>query len=65
MIIDTQFEIGQVVFVTTDVDQFPRVVTGYNIRPNGLISYIVTLNSVENCFYDFELSDTMNVLAKR
>lgn len=56
MTIIPKFKIGEIVYSITDPEQNARMVTGYTIRKNGLISYLVTLIDCERQFEDFELS---------
>lgn len=55
MMIDEKFQLGQVVYVKTDIEQSPGMVTAINIRP-GHVTYLVTTGDSSVCFYDFELS---------
>ena len=56
MTIIPKFKIGEFVYSITDPEQNARMVTGYTIRKNGLISYLVTFIDCERQFEDFELS---------
>ena len=56
MTIIPKFKIGEIVYSKTDPEQNARMVTGYTIRKNGLISYLVTFIDCERQFEDFELS---------
>ena len=56
MTIIQKFKIGEIVYSITDPEQNARMVTGYTIRKNGLISYLVTFIDCERQFEDFELS---------
>ena len=56
MTIIPKFKIGEIVYSITDPEQNARMVTGYTIRKNGLISYLVTFIDCERQFEDFELS---------
>ena len=56
MTIIPKFKIGEIVYSITDPEQNARMVTGYKIRKNGLISYLVTFIDYERQFEDFELS---------
>ena len=56
MTIIPKFKIGEIVYSITDPEQNARMVTGYTIRKNGLISYLVTCSDCERQFEDFELS---------
>lgn len=59
-LITTDYEIGQVVYVKTDDEQQPCIVTGITLRP-GHITYQVSRSEWSQNFYEFELSDTKNV----
>ena len=56
MTITPKFKIGEIVYSITDPEQNARMVTGYTVRKNGLISYLVTFIDCERQFEDFELS---------
>ena len=56
MTIIPKFKIGEIVYSITDPEQNARMVTGYTIRKNGLISYLVTFIDCERQFEEFELS---------
>ena len=56
MTIIPKFKIGEIVYSITDPEQNARMVTGYTVRKNGLISYLVTFIDCERQFEDFELS---------
>ena len=57
MTIIPKFKIGEIVYSITDPEQNARMVTGYTIRKNGLISYLVTFIDYERQFEDFELTN--------
>lgn len=61
MILDNKFELGQTVYLITDKDQLPRIVTSMQIRPN-CISYELSCGSAASWHYDFEISIETNVL---
>lgn len=61
MLIDTKFELGDLVYLQTDPDQQKRLVTGLEIRPNGII-YLLSCGAVESSHYDIEISKEINVL---
>ena len=60
MVITSEFSLGEVVYLKTDTDQRPYIVTGINIRP-GHLTYNITNNEVVLHPYDFELSVVKNV----
>ena len=57
MTIIPKFKIGEIVYSITDPEQNARMVTGYTVRKNGLISYLVTFIDCERQFEDFELTN--------
>lgn len=59
-IITTDFDLGQVVYIKTDSDQDPCIVTAINIRP-GHITYQISRSEWTQNFYEFEISDIKNV----
>lgn len=56
MTILPKFMIGEIVYSITDPEQNARMVTGYTIRNNGLILYLVTFIDSERQYEAFELS---------
>lgn len=55
MKVETKYNIGDVVFLSTDIEQLQRVVTGIIIRPNNSIIYYLTCGSNETTHYDLEM----------
>lgn len=64
MVIDNKFEIGDIVYLTTDGEQLKRVVTSIFIRPNEQITYELSCGSHASEHYDFEISIEKNVLVE-
>lgn len=62
MVIDNKYEIGQEVYLKTDVGQKLRIITAIIIRPNGCYCYEVACGSESRWHYDFELSEEKNVV---
>ena len=56
------YEVGDTVFVKTDIDQQQRIVTGISIRNNDIL-YQVSCGIEISEHYDFELSSNINVLS--
>ena len=61
MIIDNKFAITQTVYLKTDKDQLPRLVTGLKVNSNGLL-YSLTAGTQDSDHYDFEISETADVM---
>lgn len=49
------FDIGDIVYLVTDIDQHPRMVTGIDIRP-GTILYWLAFGDTESTHYAIEIS---------
>lgn len=64
MLIDEKFAIGQTVFLHTDPDQFPRIVTGYVVRPQGIIEYKLSSGESETVHFDIEISVDQSVFIR-
>lgn len=56
------FQIGQPVYLKTDVEQHERMVTGIYLRPNRGITYALTLGTTETVHYAMEISTERDVL---
>lgn len=56
MLIQPKFKIEAIVYLITDVEQKPRMVTGYTVRKDGML-YILASGSSESDHSDFEISD--------
>ena len=60
---DISFNIGDTVYLKTDIDQHKRMVTGYTVRNDGVV-YLLSFGSEETSHYELEISDEMDVLLK-
>lgn len=63
MTIDNKFTFGEIVYLKTDVEQIPRIVTNLEINP-GSIVYIVFAGTNHSRHYDFELSTDVDYSLK-
>lgn len=61
--IEVLFQIGQIIYLKTDIDQAQRLCTGIMIRERGIM-YLVGLNGSETYHYGFEMSESINELIK-
>lgn len=61
MIINSKYNIGQVVYLRTDTEQKERLVTGIDIR-QGYILYQLTYIDSVSYHYDFEIESERNTL---
>jgi len=55
MVIDNKFQFGQTVFLKTDIDQFPRILTKMLLTPVG-ITYCLSAGCIETWHYDIEIA---------
>lgn len=59
----TRFKIGEIVYLKTDFEQLPRMVTGILMRPYGLI-YHLSNNTIETTHYQIEISKDVDEMIK-
>lgn len=55
------FEIGDMVYLKTDMEQHSRIVTGINIRENGIL-FCLMFTTTESWHYGFELTKERDVI---
>jgi hypothetical protein len=64
MLIDNKFNIGQIVYVVTDVRQDPWIVVAFNVTPSSVLQYFVSKGGESLSCYEFELSEECNELKR-
>jgi hypothetical protein len=57
-----EFQIKQIVYLNTDKEQLPRILTGISLRPFNSVTYGLTANAIETWHYDFEISDEKDII---
>jgi hypothetical protein len=57
-----EFMIQQTVYLKTDKEQKPRLVTGIQLRPFNSIRYGITEGTNETWHYGFEISDERDIV---
>ena len=57
------FNIGDYVYLKTDIDQYKRIVTGYTVRFNE-VTYLLSLGDDESTHYELEISNEIDILLK-
>ena len=62
MIIETQYNIGDMVILKTDPEQRERIICGIVIRPNNSVLYYLCYMGGETQHYDFEITEDIDVL---
>lgn len=63
MVIENKYKLGQTVYLKTDIEQLPRIVTAIVVNP-GDLCYELTQGRDYSKHYDFEISKTENVELK-
>lgn len=58
------YEMGDTVYLTTDKEQLPRIITGYSLRPNNTVCYYLSQGTQETIHYGIEISDRVDELMK-
>ena len=59
-ITDNKYEIGQLVYLKTDTEQFQRIVTAITLRETGII-YELSCGEKVSCNYEFEITEQINI----
>jgi len=57
-----EFMIQQTVYLKTDKEQKPRLVTGISLRPFNSVTYGLTENAIETWHYGFEINDERDIV---
>ncbi len=57
------YNIGDYVYLKTDIDQYKRLVTGYTVRTDGIL-YLLSLGSEETSHHELEISNEIDILLK-
>ena len=63
MVIDNSFDLGQIVYLTTDNYQLRRIVTQIKVSLNG-ITYQLSCGTNYSYHYECEISSKIDVLVK-
>ena len=61
MVIENKYNIGDLVYLTTDTDQFQRLVIAINILPNN-ITYGLQCGTDVRYHYDIEISKEKTII---
>ena len=61
MVIENKYNIGETVYLVTDEDQKPRIVTGINVTVTG-IRYNLVNGDTDTYHYELEMSAEENIL---
>jgi hypothetical protein len=63
MVIDNKYDLGQIVYLKTDVDQLQRIVSAITQRQGGII-YELCQGEKTSSHYDFEITEDENIEIK-
>ena len=63
MNVNVKHNIGDIIFLKTDLEQKPRIVYGYTVYLASLL-YKVSQGDIVSEHYDFEISTEVNLLYK-
>ena len=63
MTIDNEYNLGDIVFLRTDREQLPRLVTRIIVTQSGIL-YSLANSTTETTHYEFEIATEINVLIK-
>lgn len=61
-VIDNKYEIGDTVYLITDKEQMARLVYSFIVYRNEIL-YTLATGITNSNHYDFEITDTKNILA--
>lgn len=61
MIINNKYDIGQIVFLITDPEQLPRIVTRLIVNMNTVL-YDLSCGMEMSAHYDFEMSEEKTIV---
>lgn len=61
MIIETPFDIGQIVYLVTDKEQNERLLTRITATPNG-VTYCLTMGTCESWHYAMEMTSEKDIV---
>ncbi len=61
LLIESEYSLGQIVYLKTDTDQRPGIIIGICIRPGGLL-YDIQRSTSSDWYYAIELSATKDIL---
>jgi len=60
MIFESKYDLGQIVYLVTDPEQLPRLVTAVQFTADGGKLYTLALANIYSDHYEIELSTTVN-----
>lgn len=64
IILNNQFDLGEMVYIKTDPEQLPRIITAIMTRVDGGLSYQLSQGEIYSFQYEVEISRDINVALK-
>ena len=61
MVINNQFNLGQIVYLISDHESHQRIVTGIEVNPVGLL-YRLVFGTTESWHFDMEISNEKGII---
>lgn len=62
MRIDPKYNIGDTVYIITDKEQNPNIITGIIVRPGNNLLYKLSTKSGEQDYFDIEISNAKDII---
>lgn len=63
IILNVEFEQGEIVYLRTDQEQLPRLIMGYRLQNNSrTLLYDVMCGTLQSCHYECELTREKNLI---
>lgn len=56
------YKFGQIVYLKTDTNQSPRIITGFSLRPNRSVMYYLGQGNQESVHFSIEISEEKDIL---
>ena len=60
--ISNKYNIGDTVYLKTDKDQLPRLITSITIYPNNNFTYLLSCGVDSTWHYEMEVSDVRDIM---
>ncbi len=57
-----EFNIGDTVYLKTDIEQKQRIITSISLRPNGCVVYCIACVSTDTWHYGIEISKERDII---
>jgi len=61
IVVNNKYDIGDIVYLKTDEDQSPRVVTCIKVFKHGELNYELAHGTIVSLHYEFEISNEKEI----